>query len=77
MMIRQGMRPALTGLTLGLFAAFVFTRVLASQLYEVSPADPVTFVLVAVGLFVVAFTACFIPARRATQIDPARTLRSE
>ncbi|HEU4794916.1 MAG TPA: ABC transporter permease, partial [Pyrinomonadaceae bacterium] len=77
MMIRPGMRPAFTGLTLGLFAAFVFTRVLASQLYEVSPADPVTFVLVAVGLFVVAFTACFIPARRATQIDAARTLRSE
>ena len=77
LMIRQGMRPALTGLTLGLFAAFVFTRLLASQLYEVSPTDPATFVLVAVGLFVVAFTACFIPARRATQIDPAKTLRFE
>lgn len=77
LIIRQGMRPAVAGLAAGLCAAFAFTRVLASQLFEVSPTDPATFALVAIGLFVVAFTACFIPARRATQIDPATTLRFE
>lgn len=77
MIIRQGMRPVLIGMVVGLGAAFAFTRVLASQLYEVSPTDSGTFALVAIGLFTVALTACYIPARRATQIDPVKTLRLE
>ena len=77
MIIRQGMRPVLVGMVVGLGAALAFTRVLASQLYEVSPTDSGTFALVAIGLFTVAFTACYIPARRATQIDPVKTLRFE
>ena len=77
MIIRQGMQPALAGLVLGLCAAFALARVLASQLYEVSPRDPSTFVVVAVGLFLVALCACCIPARRATRIDPVTTLRFE
>lgn len=77
LIIRQGMQPALAGLVLGLFAAFALARVLASQLYEVSPRDPATFIVVGVGLFLVALCACFIPARRATRIDPVTTLRFE
>lgn len=77
LIIRQGMQPALAGLILGLLSAFALTRVLASQLYEVSPTDPATFVLVGVGLLIVAFAACCIPARRATSIDPVTTLRFE
>ena len=77
MIIRQGMRPVLSGMLVGLGAAFAFTRVLASQLYGVSPTDAGTFALVALGLFTVALTACYIPARRATQIDPVKTLRFE
>jgi putative ABC transport system permease protein len=77
LIIRQGMQPALIGMVIGLVAAFVFARVLASQLYEVSPTDPGTFALVAFGLFTVALAACCIPARRATQIDPVKTLRFE
>ena len=77
LIISQGMRPALIGIVVGLSAAFAFTRVLASQLYEVSPTDPGTFALVAIGLLTVALAACYIPARRATQIDPVKTLRFE
>jgi len=77
LIVRQGMQPALAGLVLGLLAAFVLARVLASQLYEVSPRDPATFVLVGIGLFLVALSACCIPARRATRIDPITTLRFE
>lgn len=77
LIIRQGMRPALSGLGIGLLVAFALTRVLASQLYEVSPTDPATFAIVAFGLLVVAFAACCIPARRAIQIDPVTTLRFE
>ncbi len=77
MILRQGMRPVLIGIAVGLGAAFAFTRVLASQLYEVSPTDSGTFALVAIGLFTVTLTACYIPARRATQIDPVKTLRFE
>ena len=77
MIIRQGMQPALGGLIVGLVAAFALAQVLASQLYGVSPRDPLTFVLVGVGLFIVALSACLIPARRATRIDPVKTLRFE
>jgi putative ABC transport system permease protein len=77
MVLRQGMRLALAGVGVGLIAALVLTRVIASQLYEVRPTDPTTFVLVASLLTAVALAANLIPALRATRVDPAVVLRDE
>jgi putative ABC transport system permease protein len=65
------------GATLGLAGAFVAARALKSMLFGVSPADPLTFAAVTVFLALVAFAACWIPARRATKIDPMVALRVE
>jgi putative ABC transport system permease protein len=73
----QGMKLVLIGATLGLAGAFVAARALKSMLFGVSPADPLTFAAVTVFLALVAFAACWIPARRATKIDPMIALRSE
>ncbi|MGH9939980.1 MAG: ABC transporter permease [Blastocatellia bacterium] len=75
MVIRQGMTLVMTGLGLGMILAFALTRLIASQLYQVSPTDPATFALTAVLLAAVALTACFFPALRATKVDPITTLR--
>jgi putative ABC transport system permease protein len=77
MIIRQGMQPALIGLGIGIAGAVLLMRLLASQLYEVQATDPVTFALVAFGLSMIAFVACYIPARRATKLDPMASLRVE
>jgi putative ABC transport system permease protein len=77
MVLKQGMRVALTGVVLGLLIAFGLTRLMASQLYDVKPTDPVTFVLVAALLTSVALVANLVPALRATQVDPAVVLREE
>jgi ABC-type antimicrobial peptide transport system permease subunit len=77
LVIRQGMRPALFGLGIGIACAFVLMRLLASQLYEVKATDPVTFGLVAFGLLLISFAASYVPARRATKIDPMKALRYE
>jgi putative ABC transport system permease protein len=65
------------GLVLGLGGALGLTRVLASELYEVSPTDPVTFTVVTIGLTVVALVACLIPTRRAMSVNPIVALRYE
>ena len=65
------------GLVLGLGGATGLTRVLASELYEVSPTDPLTFTVVTIGLTVVALVACLIPTRRAVSVDPTVALRYE
>jgi macrolide transport system ATP-binding/permease protein len=73
----QGLKPALAGLTLGLVGASFATRILRSQLFGVTPVDPMTFVLVPVLLLAVVILACCLPARRATRLDPTAALRSE
>ncbi|HEX2219745.1 MAG TPA: ABC transporter permease [Gemmatimonadales bacterium] len=72
-----GMRLVLISIGIGLVGSLVLTRLLAGLLYEVRPADPVTFLAIGLLLAAVALLACYLPARRATRVDPALTLRSE
>jgi putative ABC transport system permease protein len=73
----EGGRLAALGLALGLIAALILTRLMASLLFGVSPSDPMTLGLVAVILALVALAACYIPARRAARVDPVIALRYE
>ncbi len=77
LILRQGMRLVLLGVALGLLAAVGLTRVLANFLSGVSATDPLTFGIVALTLASVAWLACYLPARRATRIDPMIALRHE
>lgn len=77
LVIRQGMLLTFAGLVIGVLAGTFVTRVLTDMLFGVTPRDPITFVGVPVLLLVVAFLACYIPARRATRIDPLVALRYE
>ncbi len=77
LVIRQGMKLALAGVLIGLAGAIALTRLLRTLLFEMNATDPLTFGVVALLLTGVAFTACWIPARRATRIDPLTALRHE
>ncbi len=76
MVLRQGMRLVLLGLAIGVAGAFVLSRLFASLLYETAPSDPPTYLAVALVLGLVAAVACFVPARRATTVDPMVVLRN-
>lgn len=73
----QGMKLALIGVTLGLLGSFALTRLMESLLFEVGTTDPLTFSVVPLLLGVVSLVACYIPARRATKVDPLIALRCE
>jgi putative ABC transport system permease protein len=73
----QGMRLVLLGLVIGLGGAFALTRLMSSLLFGVSTTDAATFIAVAVGLTLVGVFACYLPARRATRVDPLIALRYE
>ncbi|MEM9593496.1 MAG: ABC transporter permease [Acidobacteriota bacterium] len=77
MVTRQGLRPVVLGLAVGLVASVALTRLLASQLYGVRPDDPATFAAAAAGLLAVAYYACRLPAARASRVDPATVMDSE
>jgi predicted permease len=77
LVLKSGMSLALIGAALGILGAFATTRVMSSLLFGVVPTDAVTFGVVSLTLIAVAFVACFIPARRATKVDPVVALRYE
>jgi putative ABC transport system permease protein len=77
LVIGQGMRLALIGVTIGWIASLALTRTMKTLLFGISATDPMTFAAIALLLTFVALLACFVPARRATTIDPLTTLRQE
>ena len=77
MVLGQGGFVAACGVTVGLIAAFGLTRLMSSLLYGVSAADPVTYILAAIGVAAVSLLASYVPARRAAGVDPVKALRWE
>jgi ABC-type antimicrobial peptide transport system permease subunit len=77
LVIRQGIGLTLLGSAIGVAGAVALTRMMKSWLFGVSPTDPLTFAVAALLLTIVALLSCWIPARRATKVDPITSLRSE
>jgi ABC-type antimicrobial peptide transport system permease subunit len=77
LVIGQGIKLALIGVLIGLGGALAVTRLMRSLLFGVSAIDPLTFIVVAASLTLVAIAACWLPARRATKVDPLVALRRE
>ena len=77
LVLGQGLRLTLMGIGIGLAGTFFLTRYVASMLFNVPPYDPLTLVGVVVALVVISLSACYIPARRATLVDPMEALREQ
>ena len=77
MILKQGLKLTLAAVGIGVAAALGLTRFLRSLLFEVQPHDPLTFLIVCLVVVLVALAACYIPARRATKVDPLVALRYE
>ena len=77
LVVKRGVVLALIGVVAGLAASFALTRLIATMLFEVTTTDTGTFAAVSVGLFLVTLLACYVPARRATRVDPLKALRYE
>ena len=77
LILREGMTLTAVGVAIGLAGAFASTRLLRSQLFQISPTDPLTFIVTALLLTAVALLACYLPARRAAKVDPMVALRYE
>jgi putative ABC transport system permease protein len=75
LVLREGMMPVCAGILCGLAGAVLLARLMQSLLFGIEATDPLTFAGVAVMLAAVALAACYVPARRATKLDPALTLR--
>jgi putative ABC transport system permease protein len=75
--LRQGLCPILTGIVLGMAIAFALMRGISSLLYGLSPTDPLTFAAVPLLMTSAALVACYVPARRATQVNPMTALHYE
>jgi macrolide transport system ATP-binding/permease protein len=76
LVLSRGLRLTIAGIAIGAVAALLLTRLMGTMLYKVNPRDPIAFGLALIILIVVALIACFVPARRATRIDPVRALRT-
>jgi ABC-type antimicrobial peptide transport system permease subunit len=77
LILKQGLVLAITGVALGVVGALTLTRAMEALLYNVQPTDPATFAISALLLVAIAAAACYLPARRATRVDPIIALRTE
>ncbi len=77
MFLKHGFLLASAGVVCGFVAAIALTRLMSSLLFEISPVDPLTYCAVSIGLVAAAMLASYIPARRATTVDPTEALRAE
>jgi putative ABC transport system permease protein len=77
MIVRQGLAVCAVGAAVGLAAAMAAARLLTNLLYGIDAADPLSYASVTLGLVLVVFLACYLPARRATQLNPVGVLRDE
>jgi ABC-type antimicrobial peptide transport system permease subunit len=77
LVLGQGLRTIALGIGIGLAGSVAATRLLSAQLFGVEPTDPLTFASVPIALAIVAMVACYLPARRASRVDPVVALRAE